>query len=276
MGAAELVAFLNHLAVDRRVAASTQNQALNALVFLYHKVLEIDLEAFGHFERAKRGRQLPEVLSPDEVRRLLAELSGKYRLMAGLLYGSGLRLAECVGLRIKDLDFALGQIMVRAGKGKVDRVTVLPTSARAGLEEQIRVVARLHARDLEQGNGRVDLPDALARKMPNAATELPWQYLFPASTLSKDPATGKLVRHHIHPTALQREVRAAAQRAGLHRRAKCHTLRHGFATELLRQGTDIRTIQKLMGHKDVSSTMIYTHIVSSSRLGVASPLDRLP
>ena len=274
LGHDDLVSFLNYLAVERRVASSTQNQALNAVVFLYKKVLRTEIEGDQEFLRARRPRHLPNVLSTLEVRRLLEELRTPHSLMAGLLYGSGLRLAECLGLRVKDVDLDNRQILIRDGKGEVDRVALLPDTVRAGLKGQICTVERLHGRDLARGLGRVDLPRAFAIKAPGAATELVWQYLFPASRTCKDPHTGLLVRRHLHESALQRVVKAAAREAGIRRRVTCHTLRHSFATHLLAAGTDIRTVQTLLGHKDVRTTMRYTHLARTGPLGVISPLDR--
>jgi integron integrase len=274
MGAEEVNAFLAHLAVEENVAASTQNQALNALVFLYREVLGIDLEALGEFARAKKPERLPTVLSHEEVLRLLEQLGPPYWLMASLLYGSGLRLKECMTLRVKDLDFGGSQIVVRDGKGQVDRVTIMPEALREPLEQQVEVAREQLRQDLERGFGGARLPTALDRKMPEAGRTLPWQWVFPATRLHRDKETGKLMRHHRHPTALQRQVAAAGRRAELQHRAGCHVLRHSFATELLRQGTDLRTIQSLLGHKNVATTMIYTHLVNRNRLGVMSPLDR--
>lgn len=274
MGHAELIRFLDHLAAESGVSSATQNQALNAVVFLYRRVLELDLEGEGVFQRARRPRNLPVVLTREEVSALLAQLNDPYLLMAELLYGSGLRLSECVALRVKDVDLARHQITVRRGKGAQDRVTVLPRAVAVRLGVQLDHVARRHARDLTIGMGYVDLPEALHRKSPGAARELNWQYLFPGSGCCVDPATGHLVQHHLHETALQRAVKEAAGRALLRKRVSCHTLRHSFATHLLECGTDLRTIQALLGHKDVRTTMIYTHVANRGPLGVISPLDR--
>lgn len=274
LGHAEMVRFLDHLAAQERVSSSTQNQALNAVVFLYRRVLELDLEGDGVFQRARRPRSLPVVLTRGEVSALLAQLRDPYALMAELLYGSGLRLSECVALRVKDVDLKRFQVTVRRGKGAQDRVTVLPRATATRLSVQIDAVTRCHARDLAEREGYVDLPEALHRKMPQAARELGWQYLFPSSTRCTDPASGRTVRHHLHETALQRAVKEAAGRALLRKRVTCHTLRHSFATHLLEAGTDLRTIQALLGHKDVRTTMIYTHVVNRGPLGVISPLDR--
>jgi len=274
LSGSHVAAFLGHLASERRVAASTQNQALNAIVFLYRKVLDIEIGDFGPFDRAKRPKRLPTVLSIAEVQLLLEQMRPPYRLMAQLLYGSGLRLKECITLRVKDIDFEGHQVIVRDGKGMQDRVTLLPASVHESLVRQVRRVASLHQQDLARGLGEVDLPFALARKLPGASHELGWQYLFPASRTCTDPHTGRTVRHHIHESALQKAVKTAANRAGLLKRVTTHTLRHSFATHLLEAGTDIRTIQQLLGHKDVRTTMIYTHVVNRGPLGVLSPLDR--
>jgi integron integrase len=274
LGREQVTRFLDHLAVKRHVAAATQNQALNALVFLYRQVLGIDLEALGPFTRARRPRRLPTVLSPGEVRRVLEELRPPYLLMGELLYGSGLRLSECVALRVKDVDFDGRRIMVRAGKGMRDRVALLPERVRDRLRRQIDRVAALHVKDLACGLGEVDLPFALDRKLPGASRELGWQYLFPASGVCVDPRTGRMVRHHVHQTALQKALRQATRRSAIARRVSAHTLRHSFATHLLEAGTDLRTIQALLGHQDVRTTMIYTHVVKHGVLGVLSPLDR--
>lgn len=274
MGAAEVTAFLNDLAVRRRVSASTQNQALCALVFLYRKVLELDLSPLDGLQRARRPEQLPTVLSRRDVMALLDRLQAPFRLLGELLYGAGLRLQEALSLRVKDVDLDRHQITVRRGKGAHDRAALLPARAREGLAAQLDAVRRLHLAELAMGRGEVDLPDALLSKMPGAATSLAWQYLFPASRPCTDPATGRLVLHHLHESALQKAIRDAAVTAALDKRATCHTLRHSFATHLLEAGTDIRTIQSLLGHKDVRTTMIYTHIVDRGPLGVVSPLDR--
>jgi integron integrase len=272
MGAPEIQAFLIHLATQRQVAASTQNQALSAILFLYREVLHQEVEPVL-LSSAKRPERLPTVLTHDEVLRLLAHLSGVYKLMAQILYGSGLRLMECVRLRIKDIDFEYQTITVRDGKGEKDRVTPLPQSIASDLKRQIERVRLLHEEDLQAGAGEVYLPDALAIKYPNAAREFIWQYLFPASKRSADPRSGQERRHHLDPSALQRAVRDAAQKAGIPKRVSGHTLRHSFATHLLQNGYDIRTVQELLGHKDVRTTMIYTHVLNRGGLAVRSPLD---
>jgi len=275
LGEAEVTAFLSSLAIEGRVAASTQNQALSALIFLYTEVLGAQLDWLAGLVRARRPVRLPVVLTSDEVRRLLAELSGTEWLMASLMYGAGLRLLECAELRVKDVELAKRELRVRDGKGRKDRVTVVPARLVEPLTAQITRARRLHEADLAAGGGRVWLPDALDRKYPNASREFGWQWLFPATRIYADPATGERRRHHLHESVLQRAVKAAAARAGLTKRASCHTLRHSFATHLLEAGYDIRTIQELLGHRDVSTTMIYTHVLNRSGLGVRSPFDEL-
>ena len=273
MGADEVEAFLNDLAVNQLVAASTQNQAYSALLFLYEAVLCQPLERPIQALRAKQPERLPTVLTPEEVRHVLSHLSGVYVLMAQILYGSGLRLMECVRLRVKDLDFAQRQIIVRTGKGAKDRVTMLPDSVRALLQEHLRHVKSVHEQDLQAGYGQVYLPYALERKYPNASREWGWQYVFPADQRSLDPRSGILRRHHIDETSLQKAVRAAVKKSKLSKHASCHTFRHCFATHLLEHGYDIRTVQELLGHKDVRTTMIYTHVMNRGALAVRSPLD---
>jgi len=272
MGAPEIQTFLAHLAQEGNVSASTQNQALSALLFLYREVLHREID-FVSLPTAKRPKRLPTVLTRDEVRRLLDCLDGVYKLMAQLLYGSGLRLMECVRLRIQDLDFEYRTITVRDGKGEKDRIVPLPETVIPELHRQIERVRLIHEEDLAAGYGEVYLPDALERKYPNAAREFIWQYLFPASKRSLDPRSGKERRHHIDPSALQRAVRQAAHKAAIAKRVTCHTLRHSFATHLLQAGYDIRTVQELLGHKDVRTTMIYTHVLQRGGLAVRSPLD---
>lgn len=273
MGVAEIRQYLSHLATDDHVAASTQNVALNALLFLYREVLQIELPQIEGVERAKRPKRVPVVLTPDEVGRLLAQLSGLHHLMAGLLYGAGLRLMECARLRVKDVDFGYGQITVRDGKGERDRRTVLPAPLCAPLKRQLARGQLQHEDDVRHGHGAVYLPYALARKYPHAATDWSWQYVFPAGKLSVDPRTHELRRHHASEDQLQRAVTQAVRRAGLTKRASCHTLRHSFATHLLEAGYDIRTIQELLGHADVSTTMIYTHVLNRGGRAVKSPLE---
>jgi len=273
-GAAEVKAFLQNLAVEGRVAASTQNQALNALVFFYDKVLERPLGELGSFARAKKPRRLPVVLSRAEVMRLLEALEGVHATMGALLYGTGMRLMECVRLRVKDVDFGYGQIVVRDGKGQKDRVVPLPVRLVEPIRGHLEKVRALHDADLARGAGAVFLPDALERKYPNAAREWGWQYVFPSSRLSADPRSGVVRRHHLHENSLQKAVHAAAHAAGIEKPASCHALRHSFATHMLEVGYDIRTVQELLGHSDVKTTMIYTHVLNRGGLGVVSPLDR--
>ncbi len=279
LGAADVKAFLNHLATERNVAASTQNQALNALVFLYDHVLEQSLDDIGAIERADRPKRLPTVLSREEVQRLFramrANQTRENQLVAHLLYGSGLRLSEGLRLRVKDLDFDYDRICVRDGKGGKDRTTVLPDRIREPLQRHLRRVKAQHDADCAEGVGSVYLPDALAEKYPNAATEWKWQYVFPSATLSEDPRSGVRRRHHRSTTAVQRAVKEAADDAGIDKHATCHTLRHSFATHLLLAGTDLRTIQKLLGHESVRTTMVYTHVLEQSGREVESPLDSL-
>lgn len=273
MGKPEVESFLTHLAVDRHVAASTQNQALNAVLFLYKEVLGIELPWMDDVVRVKRPARIPEVLSAPEVARLLAQLDGTYRLMASLLYGSGLRLMEAIRLRVKDVDFEYRQIVVRDAKGAKDRVTPLPSTVIDALKAQIDHVAERHRTDILAGYGCVYLPTALSTKYPNAQTELAWQYVFPSSRLSIDPRSGETRRHHLSEKGLQHAVKGAVKRAGIHKKASCHTLRHSFATHLLERGNDIRTVQELLGHKSVQTTMIYTHVLKLGGRGVVSPLD---
>jgi len=274
LGVPEINAFLSHLAVSENVAASTQNQALNALVFLYRHVLYQDLEGEIQPIRAKAPERLPTVLTRVEVRALMEQLSGVQHLMAQSLYGSGLRLLECLRLRVKDIHFAQRQIVVRDGKGMKDRLTMLPTGLIEPLHEHLNGIKVVHAQDLALGLGQVYLPFALERKHPNAGREWIWQYLFPARRIAPDPRTGKLRRHHYDETMLQRAVKSAAQKAGIEKRVGCHTLRHSFATHLLENGYDIRTVQELLGHKDVKTTQIYTHVLNRGPRAVRSPLDR--
>lgn len=274
LGAREVEAFLTHLATHGKVAASTQNQALSALLFLYREVLQQDLPWMENIRRAKRPQRLPVVLARDEVARLLSEMSGVTWLMASLLYGSGMRLMECVRLRVKDVDFARREITVRQGKGGKDRRTMLPAMSVDALQGQLAEARRMHERDLAAGFGEVWLPNALARKYPHAPREWGWQYVFPASARGVDPRSGEVHRHHLDETVLQRAVKRAVRTAGLTKPATCHTLRHSFATHLLEAGHDIRTIQELLGHKDVATTQIYTHVLNRGGHGVLSPLDR--
>jgi integron integrase len=274
MGTNEIRQYLSHLATDDNVAASTQNVALAALLFLYREVLQIDLPLIEGVERAKRPQRIPIVLTIEEVKRVLAQITGTPHLMASLLYGSGLRLMECVRLRVKDLDFDYRQIIVRDGKGEKDRRTILPSPLIEHLHRHLARVRLQHEEDVHQGHGRVYLPYALERKYPNAATDWVWQYVFPASKLSIDPRTGERRKHHASEDRLQKAVKEALRRAGIEKRASCHTLRHSFATHLLEDGYDIRTIQELLGHADISTTMIYTHVLNRGGRGVRSPLER--
>ncbi|MBW2020790.1 MAG: integron integrase [Deltaproteobacteria bacterium] len=273
LGPEAIKEYLNYLAEVRCVSASTQNQALNAIVFLYGQVLKVDAGAFDDFIRAKRSKRIPEVLTRKEVHKLLKKLTGMYYLMAGLLYGSGLRLMECVRLRVKDIDLEKRQITVRDGKGKKDRITVLPDRFVKPLKKQLDHSEELYRRDLKAGVARVYIWPSLARKYPNAAKEWIWQYVFPSERLSLDPASNVVRRHHINESGLQKAVKRAAQQARLTKKVSCHTLRHSFATHLLEAGYDIRTVQELLGHADVSTTMIYTHVLNKPGLAVKSPAD---
>jgi integron integrase len=276
LGAGEATAFLNALAVSSRVAASTQNQGLAALLFLYRDVLHSDLPWLDGLIRAATPRRLPVVLSRDEVHAVLSRMTGVPRLMATLLYGSGLRILECCRLRVKDVDFARNQIVVRRGKGDADRATMLPMVVKDDLVKHLQRVRAQHQRDLSGGAGWVELPGALARKLPLAGREWAWQWVFPATRQYTHPDTGQRRRHHLHETVVQQAVRRALLAgAGIPKRAACHTLRHSFATHLLEDGSDIRTVQELLGHKDVATTMIYTHVLSRGPSGVRSPADRL-
>jgi integron integrase len=275
MGVQEVQQFLTHLAVEGRVAAATQSQALSAIVFLYQQVLKQDIGWIDNVVRAKQPHRVPVVLTQDEVAAVLRHLSGTTWLMATLLYGSGLRLMECLRLRVKDLDFAYHQIVVRDGKGQQDRVTMLPQQVQEPLQHHLAAVKQLHEQDCQAGGGHVYLPYALERKDPNASGAWAWQYVFPAATPSRDPRTGSVRRHHVHRLVLQRAVQAAVRKANIPKAASCHSLRHSFATHLLEAGYDIRTVQELLGHKDVSTTMIYTHVLQRGGRGVKSPADLL-
>jgi integron integrase len=275
LGEPEVTAFLSHLATDRNVAAATQNQALAALLFLYKQVLGRELGWFDDLVRAKRPVRMPVVLARGEVAALLAQLRGTHWLMASLLYGSGLRLMECLRLRVKDVDFAYRQILVRDGKGGKDRVTMLPEALIQPLHEQLGEAKRLHALDLREGFGEVHLPYALARKYPRAGMEWGWQYVFPSGKRSPDPEDGVIRRHHLDDSVLARALHEARRGAAIAKPVSAHVLRHSFATHLLQAGSDIRTVQELLGHSDVSTTMIYTHVLNKGGRGVSSPLDRL-
>lgn len=274
MGSAEVNAFLRHLAVDLEVSPSTQNQALAALLFLYRELLESDLDLEG-LVRARARRRLPVVLTPAEVRAVLERLDGSEGLVAGLLYGSGLRLMEALRLRVKDLDFTRRQITVRDGKGGKDRRTLLPNQLANHLQGHLQDVRHVHEKDLAEGYGRVALPHALSRKYPNAPVEWGWQWVFPQHQRWRNPDTGEVGRHHLDPSLIQKAMRRAVLAAGIHKPATPHTLRHSFATHLLERGQDIRTIQELMGHSDLNTTMIYTHVLNRGPLGVSSPADLL-
>jgi integron integrase len=274
LGAAEVSAFVSWLAEHRQVSASTQNQALSAVLFLYRNVLTIELEGLPPIVRARAPERLPVVLSRDEVRRVLGQVPGTMHLVVTLLYGAGLRLQECLELRIKDLDFDREQIVVRQGKGQKDRVTVLPTTVKEGLRSHLDWVRRLHATDCANGHGRVVLPFAVARKSPSAATDWRWQFVFPAARICRDPRFGPPSRYHLHESGVQKAVAEAARAAGIAKRVGPHTLRHCFATHLLESGSDVRTVQELLGHRDVRTTMTYLHVMQKGALGVKSPADR--
>jgi integron integrase len=275
MGHEEVRQFVTFLAVERKVSASTQNQALCALLFLYKNVLGRELGWVEDIVRAKRSMRLPVVLSRREVKAVLGHLTGVKLTIASLLYGAGLRLLECLELRVKDLDFERGQLIVRNGKGDKDRVTMLPRSLRSPLETQVRKTRKICNCRHGLADVRATMPHALDRKYPNAGREWAWQYVFPASGNCVDRETGELRRHHLHESAVQRAVKEAVRQAGITKRATCHTFRHSFATHLLEDGYDIRTVQKLLGHKNVRTTMIYTHVLDHGELGVRSPVDRL-
>ena len=275
MGAAEVEAFLSDLAVRRDVAASTQNQALSAILFLYKQVLRIELPWMDGVIRARRPQRLPVVLTREEVASVLAQLDGTLWLAANLLYGSGMRLMEVLRLRVKDVEFSRLEILIRDGKGQKDRMTMLPRKLAAPLELHLQRVRALHEQDLLEGFGRANLPHALARKYPNAAADWGWQFVFPSINRSKDPRSEGIFRHHLHEKTIQRAIRNAVRRVGLNKPATPHTFRHSFATHLLESGQDIRTVQELLGHADVKTTQIYTHVLNRGGMGVISPLDRV-
>ena len=276
LGEEEINRFLSHLAVCGGVSASTQNQALSALLFFYQRVLRKPLPRISDVVRARRPHRLPTVLTTDEVREILRHLEGVPKLVALLLYGIGMRLVECLRLRVKDIDFGVNQISIRGGKGRRDRITLLPQAAREPLRDQMAAVRSHHLADLERGRGRVHLPDALERKYRDADREWSWQWVFPASSDCLDPRSGITARFHLHPSVIQRAFKAAVRRAHLTKPASCHTLRHSFATHLLQAGYDIRTIQELLGHRDVKTTMIYTHVLNrAGGRGIQSPADTL-
>jgi integron integrase len=275
MGAAEVEQFLTHLAVNRKVSASTQNQAKSALLFLYKEVLAVELPWLDNVEQAKNPKRLPVVLNRDEIQAILSRLTGTQWLIASLLYGTGMRIMECLRLRVQDIDFKRREILIRDGKGFKDRVTMLPVTLLATIQAHLAKVRALHEGDLAQGKGSVYLPYALERKYPNAAKAWIWQYVFPAAKVSTDPRTQAVRRHHVQEQAIQRAVKQAVRDADLSKAATPHTFRHSFATHLLEGGYDIRTVQELLGHADVSTTMIYTHVLNKGGKGVLSPLDQL-
>jgi len=274
LGKDDVDAFLSFLAVDRYCSVNTQKTALNALNYLFTRFLSIDISNLS-FRPARAYRRLPVVYSRQELQAIFSQLQGSYWLMAQLMYGSGLRQAECLSLRIKDIDFATHNLIVRTGKGGKDRVTLLPEKLEGRLRTQLELVAALHKKDLEEGYGEVYMPDALGRKFPSAAKSLAWQYLFPASRVGPDPRSGVVRRHHVHPTAVSKALKRAVNLAKINKPAKCHSLRHSFATHLLEAGYDIRTIQELMGHSDVTTTEIYLHVLDKGGKGVISPVDRI-
>jgi integron integrase len=275
MGEPEINAYLTHLAVKEKVSASTQNQALSALLFLYRHVLDREIGDLGEVIRARKPRHIPAVMTREEAKAVLSHLKGDKWLMASLMYGAGMRLMECLRLRVQDVDFARNEILIRDGKGAKDRITMLPESVKAKLQENLMEVKKIHDRDLPDGWGRVEMPYALDRKYPNAAGDWRWQWVFPQENRWKNTITGLEGRHHVHETILQRAVKEAVRKAGIVKHVGCHTFRHSFATHLLEAGYDIRTIQELLGHKDVSTTMIYTHVLNKGGRGVRSPIDGL-
>jgi integron integrase len=275
MAEPEINAFLTHLAVKERVSASTQNQALSALLFLYRHVLNRKIGDLGEVIRARKPKRLPVVMTREEVKLVLSHLKGDRWLMASLMYGAGLRLMECLRLRVQNIDFAANQITVRDGKGFKDRITMMPEVAKGQLLRHLKNIKRIHERDLAEGYGRVQMPYALARKYPNAGQEWIWQWIFPQANRWFNPRSGQQGRHHVDESLVQKAVKAAVRRAGISKRATCHTFRHSFATHLLADGYDIRTVQELLGHKDVKTTMIYTHVLNRGGQGVRSPIDSL-
>lgn len=275
MGEKEIGEFITDLAVNKHVASSTQNQALSAILFLYKEVLQKEIGAIENLVWAKRPKKLPVVLTQNEVRALMERLTGTGLLIAHLLYGAGLRQMECLRLRVQDIDFESNQIMVRDGKGSKDRITMLPQKIASSLKTHLIKVQKQHQKDLQQGFGSVYLPHALARKYKSAAREWRWQYVFPASQISIDPRSGEKRRHHLDGSVISQKLRVAAREAGITKRVTCHTLRHSFATHLLQANYDIRTVQELLGHEDVKTTMIYTHVLNRGGLGVKSPTDML-
>lgn len=274
-GEAKIETFLTHLAMDLHVSSSTQNQAMNALVFLYKHILKQPLDNEINAERAPRQVKIPVVLTREEVAQIIALMTGIHQLLVKLLYGSGLRVIECLRLRVQDIDFAMKSITVRDGKGAKDRVTTFPTSLTTALQDHLTRVKLIHEQDLKAGHGEVYMPHALARKYPHAAKDWRWQYAFPAGHLSTDPRSGNMRRHHLDPSPINKAIANAIRQAGIQKRVSAHTFRHSFATHLLQRGTDIPTIQALLGHKDISTTMVYTHILQQGGQGVVSPLDDL-
>ena len=274
-GEKKIEQFLSFLACERNVAVSTQNQALNALVFLYKHVLKQPLNEKINAERPAKKVKIPVVLTRDETKRIISAMTGIHQLVVKLLYGSGLRIIECLRLRVQDIDFAMKALTVRSGKGDNDRITTLPPSMKEPLEVHLEYVRLVHERDTANGYGEVYLPNALAREYPNAGKKWQWQYVFPAQGLSTDPRTGKVRRHHLDPSPINKAIGKAVRIADVHKQVSAHTFRHSFATDLLRRGTDIRTIQSLLGHKDVRTTMIYTHVLQQGGDGVLSPLEDL-
>jgi integron integrase len=275
MAEPEINAFLTHLAVKEKVSASTQNQALSALLFLYRHVIGREVGNLGEVIRARKPTRLPVVMTREEVKSVLANLTGDKWLMASIMYGAGLRLMECLRLRVQDIDFSRNEILVRDGKGAKDRITMLPVSLKAPLQEHLKKVKAIHEKDLAEGWGRVQLPDALDRKYPNAPKDWRWQWVFPQENRWVNPQTKEQGRHHMDESLVQKAVRDAVVKAGLTKRATCHTFRHSFATHLLEGGYDIRTLQELLGHSDVKTTMIYTHVLNRGPAGVRSPVDGL-
>ena len=275
LGPAEVRQFLSHLVVDRGLSAATQQQALCALLFLYRNVLGRSLETLGRLPRGRVPTTLPVVLTPDEVAQILGLLWGTHRLVGLLLYGSGLRVTECLMLRVKDLDLERGELTVRRGKGGKDRVTVIPETVRGPLREHLARVKAMHDRDLAKGAGWVEMPGGLDAKYPGAGSSWPWQWVFPARRSYRERVSGRVRRHHLHESVVQRAMAAAVRASGIGKRPSCHTLRHSFATHLLEAGYDIRTVQELLGHRDVSTTMIYTHVLNRGGRGIRSPADRL-
>jgi len=276
MGEAEINAFLSHLALRRKVSASTQNQALSAILFLYKRVLKKEIGILGDVIRARRPKHLPIVMTREEVSEVLSRLEGQVWLMCSLMYGAGLRLTECLGLRVQDIDFGANQIIVRSGKGFKDRVTVLPQAAKGALVDHLRDVRQVHERDLAEGYGRTPLPYALAKKYPRADRQWRWQFVFPQKHRWVNRQTGDQGRYHVDESIVQKAVKVAVADAGLTKRVSCHVLRHSFATHLLEDGYDIRTVQELLGHKDVRTTMVYTHVLNRGGKGVRSPMDSIP